>query len=153
VFSWRETQISRNLFCLKTNFPLRTNVSLLSLKFYVLSTFDIEVLRLSPQEKAECFYTVFSVLVSVTFSFQCVCPLFSQYIMDLRLVLWEIFFDVNIKAWISSGCERKKISSHSSVVKKYRAPLTKKSLVIIRSPFISQNLRKIGLLGEVIKKS
>jgi len=24
--------------------------------------------------------------------------------MDLRPILWEIFFDANIKAWISSGC-------------------------------------------------
>jgi len=61
--------------------------------------------------------------------------------MDLRLILREIFFDANIQAWISSGRERKKISSHFVfVVKKYRAPLTKESVVIIRSQFFSQNV-------------
>ena len=91
---------------------------------------------------------VVSFLVRVTFSSRCVCPLFSQYIMDLRLILWEIFFDANIKAWISSGCECKKISGHSVVVKKYRVPLTKESVVVIRSPFFSQKCRNICLLGE-----
>jgi hypothetical protein len=88
-------------------------------------------------------HPVVSVLVRVTFSSHCVCPLFSRYIMDLRLILWEIFFDANIKAWISCGCEWKKISSHSSVVKIYRVPLAKKSLVTIRSQFFSQNVKKI----------
>lgn len=85
-------------------------------------------------------YPVVSVLVRVTFNSQCVCPLFSQYITDLRLILWEIFFDANIKAWISSGWQWKKVSSHSHVVKKYEALLTKESVVIIRSPFFSPKM-------------
>lgn len=67
----------------------------------------MKVLLLSPQDKLNAFtpYLLCSCTCNGDLQLSVCLSIVLPAQNVLRLILWEIFFDANIRAWINSGCE------------------------------------------------